>query len=605
MESLPRALFRRDGAWLRFSGYRQTIEAMTADQVGPALESAQRAADAGRWVAGFVSYEAAAAFDLSCHRPLAHLPLVRFDVYDSVENDGGRRTDNSIDSAEELSVELYSPLLSPESYSRAFEILRRHLYEGNSYQVNFTFPLRAGPGAANAPETPDGPGEPGDPERCEALFARLVGENPPPYAAFLDTGRHAVLSLSPELFFDLADGVISSKPMKGTARRSGVEEVDTAAVAYLQTSPKERAENLMIVDMIRNDLGRIATVGSVSVPRLFEIETYPTVFQMTSTVTARTGASVPRIMAALFPCASVTGAPKVRTMEIIRELEAEPRGVYCGALGYLGPGRLARFSVAIRTLLVDRVSGEYRYGVGSGVTWDSTAHGEYEECLVKAAALGRRQPEFALLESVLHHPALGLFLLDLHLDRMGASARALGFPFDRDRARLALTRAAGEHPGPAKLRLLLGHDGMPTVEVQPLGADPLTSDPLGPPVRIRAAICPFVVRSDDPALRHKTTRRELYDRARGTAPDSDEVILVNEEGRPTEGTASNLVIRRGDGRLVTPPVSEGLLPGTFRRYLVDAGLVEEAVIALEELRAAGEIYLVNSVRLWRRVSMVG
>jgi para-aminobenzoate synthetase/4-amino-4-deoxychorismate lyase len=352
----------------------------------------------------------------------------------------------------------------------------------------------------------------------------------------------------------------------------------------------------MIVDMMRNDLGRVAQVGSVAVPRLFEVERYPTLLQMTSTVTAQTRASVTEVLASLFPCASVTGAPKVRTMEIIRELEPQPRGVYTGAIGYIGPGRRARFNVAIRTVLVDRERRQATYGVGGGLVWDSDPGDEYEECLIKARVLTARRPPFQLLESLLWEPASGYFLLEAHLARLADTAVYFNTPLDRAAIEARLRELASTFREATRVRLLVKLDGAYAVEAAPLAREALPQ-----PVRVGLAKAP--VDSSTIWLYHKTTRRELYDAARASRPDCDEVILWNERGELTEGSRTNVVLDLG-GQWVTPPVTSGLLAGAFRGWLLAAGQIRERVLTPADLRAARRIALINSVRKWQAAVLV-
>jgi para-aminobenzoate synthetase/4-amino-4-deoxychorismate lyase len=331
----------------------------------------------------------------------------------------------------------------------------------------------------------------------------------------------------------------------------------------------------------------VAEFGSVRVERLFEAERYETVHQLTSTIRARVGAGLAGLFGALFPCGSVTGAPKVRTMEILAAAEDEPRGVYCGAIGFASPGE-AVFSVAIRTVVVDRAAGRAELGVGSGITWDSDAAAEYRECLDKAAFTRHAPNDFRLLETLLHEPGRGFHLLDGHLRRMAESAAYFGFRFDRAEAVRALHRDPGD--GPRRIRLLLDRAGEITVESAPLDPAPTT---------LRVGIAPEPVDSRDPLLFHKTTRRDAYDRRRASRPDCDDVLLVNERGELTESAIANLVVRL-DGALWTPPLESGLLPGVLRAHLLEHGEIRERVLRPADLGRADAIYLINSVRGWRR-----
>lgn len=352
----------------------------------------------------------------------------------------------------------------------------------------------------------------------------------------------------------------------------------------------------MIVDLLRNDAGRVAVPGTVRVPRMFEVERYDTVHQLTSTVQAATrpGTGLVELFRALFPCGSVTGAPKVRTMEIIRTLERSPRGVYCGAIGVVSPDE-AVFSVAIRTVVVDRARGQAELGVGSGVTWDSDPDDEYRECLAKADFARRALPAFDLLETLRFEPGRGFPLLDGHLRRMEASARRFGFPFDRRVVLQRLHAAVAGADGTLRVRLTLDRRGEPQVGTEPLGATPAV---------VRVALAREAVDSADPLLFHKTTHRQGYDRRRAEHPEADDVVLVNERGEVTESTIANVVVRTG-GRLWTPPLDAGVLPGVLRAELLRRGEVGERALTPADLARADDIWLVSSLRGWRRAMLVG
>jgi para-aminobenzoate synthetase/4-amino-4-deoxychorismate lyase len=380
--------------------------------------------------------------------------------------------------------------------------------------------------------------------------------------------------------------------MKGTRPRGRFPAEDAALAAELRASPKERAENLMIVDLLRNDAGRVAEFGSVRVERLFEAERYETVHQLTSTIRARVRTGLAGLFGALFPCGSVTGAPRVRTMEILAAAEDEPRGVYCGAIGFASPGE-AVFSVAIRTVVVDRAAGRAELGVGSGITWDSDAAAEYRECLDKAAFTHHPPNDFRLLETVLYEPGAGFFLLDGHLSRMAESAAYFGFRFDRVEVLRAL-HASLDANAPLRIRILLERTGAAEVQTAPVTHAHSAA---------RVALAAEPVDSRDPLLFHKTTRREPYDRRRAARPDCNDVLLVNERGELTESTLANLVVRL-DGALWTPPLESGLLPGVLRAHLLARGEIRERVLHPGDLRRTDAIYLINSVRRWRRAEWV-
>jgi para-aminobenzoate synthetase/4-amino-4-deoxychorismate lyase len=431
-----------------------------------------------------------------------------------------------------------------------------------------------------------------------ALYERLCLGQRSAFCAYMDLGDgKTVVSASPELFFRAAGRELELKPMKRTRPRGRWAAEDRALAAELAESPKDRAENLMIVDLLRNDAGRVAEFGSVRVERLYETERYETVHQMTSTIRARLrpDAGLADVFRALFPCGSVTGAPKVRTMEIIRDLEPSPRGVYCGAIGFASPGE-AVFSVGIRTLLLDAAAGTAELGVGGRITWDSDAAAEYRESWSKAAFVRRTQLGFRLLETMLWEPDGGWFLLDGHLERLAASAEYFGYAFDADDAvRRLLDAARAFADGPMRVRLRLDRDGSMEIEATPHA-------PSAEPVRVAIAAEP--VDSHDPLLYHKTTARAEYERRAASWPDADDVLLVNERGELTESTIANLVVRL-DGALWTPPLESGLLPGVLRAHLLAAGEIRERILHPADLVRAEEVWLINSVRKWRRAEILG
>ena len=380
--------------------------------------------------------------------------------------------------------------------------------------------------------------------------------------------------------------------MKGTIGRGRTNSEDRQLSEWLFNSEKNRAENVMIVDMMRNDLGKIARIGSVKVPRLFSLERYPTVWQMTSEVTASTEAPLCDIIKALFPAASVTGAPKPRTMQIISELESEPRRIYTGSIGFIAPNRHSQFNVAIRTVLIDKKLQIAEYGVGGGIVWDSDAAEEYDECLVKAQVLVKRPPEFSLLETMLWTPDDGYFLLEHHLQRLTDSAEYFGFVCDPLQVRSKLEELAKGFNGRQRVRLLVDRKGEITLQHSELAE---TSTLL--PVRLRLAASP--IDSKDTFLYHKTTNRSIYETARGQVLDCDDVVLFNQEGFVTETTIDNIVVQNADGTFVTPPVSSGLLAGTYRAYLLAQGKIAEEAVTIDQLKSATSIAVINSVRGWR------
>jgi para-aminobenzoate synthetase/4-amino-4-deoxychorismate lyase len=525
--------------------------------------------------------------------------------------------------------------LTGTEYTDRVERIKEYIRNGDTYQVNLTQRLHTG-----------FHGE------VRSFFERMIRAQQDHYGAWIKLDDWAIISASPELFFRRDGKKITARPMKGTVSRGLWPDADLERREWLRSSQKNRAENLMIVDMMRNDLGRIAIPGTVQVPQLFEIERYPTLWQMTSTVTCESDRSLSEIMAALFPCASITGAPKRRTMEIIAELETSPRRVYTGTIGVIRPNGDAVFNVAIRTVLVDRRKNRAEFGVGGGVVWDSTANDEAEECVTKARVLTHVEPEFELFETVLWTPDQGFLLLDFHLDRMAKSAEYFGFNFDQEKTQSALepavpcrrhppcftagdcglqhpgttpcpwsrqssavtTRrvfpqgAAGAKPTGIRIRAVLSRSGEVRVETREMETDGLQlarfsgdGSPCRRAVKVRLAEEP--VDSANVFLYHKTTNRNVYDRARQSHPDAEDVLLWNEHGRVTESTIANVVFEM-DGHWYTPPIADGLLAGTYRRMLLESGKAEERSLQVEDITRCDRLFLVNSVRGMREAVLI-
>ena len=564
------------GGWWQFQNAREIIVIESLEKVLPALRQVeQRVNGEGLWAAGFISYEAGPAFDpaIRAHAP-GRWPLLWMGLYPRPQLVQLPMQS----SADAVSAYQWQASVNRQQYDQAIGRVRALIAEGDTYQVNYTLRL-------HAPINED----------PEALFLRMIRANEPKHGAYLDCGKFVICSASPELFFRLDGERITSRPMKGTANRGLTYRHDIDAAQALAASEKNRAENVMIVDMVRNDLSRISRVGSVQVPQLFELERYPTLWQMTSTVTADTGASVCDILQALFPPASITGAPKFRTTEIIAELESTARGVYTGCIGYIAPGRRAQFNVAIRTAVLDRDHGTVEYGVGSGIVWDSRSKSEYEECLLKARIVTNAAPSFSLLETLLWEPADGYFLLEEHMRRLAESADYFGMRCDVALVRRRLEElVVGLPHRQQRVRLLADRDGRIHCE-----ATPLTDSQI--PVRL--AIAPEPVDPANPFLYNKTTHREVYDRARASRANCDDVVLWNERSEVTETSIANIVAEL-DGNKVTPPVESGLLPGVFRDWLLRHGEIMERRIGLDDLRRASRIWVVNSLRKWREATLV-
>ena len=556
------------GRWLLFRHPSKIYAATTLDDVRRGVEAVEKAVASGQWAVGFLTYEASPAFDdaFSVHPP-GKLPLAWWGIFD-----GPEQVFDTLDSENLPPPDLdWRPRITRDAYGKAFGRVREAIAAGETYQVNFTFPLEASftGGAWN-------------------FFLNLCQSQDAPYAAYFDLGPSVVCSASPELFFELEEGHLRTRPMKGTAPRGRSAEEDDTFAVNLAASSKDRAENVMIVDMMRNDLGRVARPGTVRVEELFTVETYPTVHQLTSTVVAETEASFGEVLAALYPCASITGAPKVSTMGIIHRLEAEPRGIYTGAVALLSPRR-AQLSVAIRTATIDRVRGVARYGVGGGIVWDSEVAAEYEECRTKARVL-RTVPPFALLETLLWRKRSGYFLLDRHIQRMLASARYFGYSLRPEAVRAKLHELASSfRESRQRVRLEAHRDGRLQVTHEPW--------PCSGRSRWRVTLDDRPTDTNDPFLFHKTTHRRIYDEAFERRGAADEVVLFNERGELTEATRANLVLQI-DGEWLTPALHCGLLAGTYRAVLLARGRVREAVLPVEMFEQAAKVFLVNSLRGW-------
>jgi para-aminobenzoate synthetase/4-amino-4-deoxychorismate lyase len=536
--------------------------------VRAALAEVEAEARRGRWAAGFVSYEAAPGLDAALPVRRGSGPLVWFGIHDApVDADAPSAVARAAARVEDL-----SPEMTRAEHCARVGAVRDALGRGDAYQVNLTFRMR-GRFA-------------GDPF---ALYERLRRAQGDGYTGCMVLESRAIVSASPELFFARRGGRVTVRPMKGTARRGRDLAEDDRSAAALAASPKQRAENVMIVDLLRNDLGRVARIGAVRVAELFTVERYRTVLQLTSTVEARLAPAVglAEIFGALFPCGSVTGAPKVAAMGIIAALERSPRGPYCGAIGVVAPGGDAVFNVGIRTLDLDLDRGAATYGTGGGITWGSDAEREWDEAMAKAAVLSEPAEDFELLET-LRLSTGGFARLERHLARLVASARYFGIPLDLGEVRSALEAESRRAPVEgARVRLLVGSDGRPRTE-----AARLPPAPTGP---LPVALARARVDRGDRLLFHKTTRREAYDVRRAERPDAFDVVLQNGEGELTELTIGNLVAEI-DGERLTPPLDAGLLPGTMRGELLERGEAREAVLRPADLARASRLWLVNSVR---------
>lgn len=578
-----------------YSMHVGTLVCRSLDQLPAMLRQMQQALQQGQFAVSLFSYELGAAMHgIAPHAaPSGAMtpPLAEILLFDRCEKLSAEQVSAWLaqyESPSPAGIANVHPDIAEAAFDSALARIHDYIAAGDTYQVNYTYRLRF-----------DAYGS------AHALYRRLRERQPVPYGALiaLPDGR-AVLSLSPELFVRHDAGLLTVRPMKGTAAASGDAQHDAAATLALAADPKNRAENLMIVDLLRNDLGRIAEVGSVVVDKLFEVQRYSSVLQMTSTVHAqlRDGIALPEIFEALYPCGSITGAPKHRTMQIIRELEANPRGIYTGALGWFDPPQPTQavgnfcLSVPIRSLHLqaqdERQIRRGEMGVGAGIVHDSVAVAEYEECRIKAGFLIDMPAEFELFETIHATRADGCRYLDRHLRRLQSSAKYFGFAFDEDKIRAALHDACAQfsEATPYRLRLALHADGECVIQTAALSA-------ITGPVKILLAKTP--TDAGDIFLRHKTTIRSSYDAAWSAAEQQGafDQLFCNREGQLTEGGRSTVFIKLA-GHWYTPPLSVGVLPGVMRAVLLEDTVwnAEEKVLTLSDLRKADEIMVCNALR---------
>ncbi|MCK5851593.1 chorismate-binding protein, partial [bacterium] len=576
----------------------------------PLIQKVDDAAKNGKWAVLMLSYEAAPAFDpaFTCHKK-SDFPLACAFIFDKCSP-----APDNILPGNSFTALNWNPLIPQNDYNSSIEKIQKYIAAGDTYQVNYTFPL-----------------EGSYTENTIDWYYNLCMAQRAPYCCYINFDDFSVLSISPELFFQRKGNKIITKPMKGTAKRGRWNAEDIEILDKLQNSKKNRAENLMIVDLLRNDLGRIAKTGSVKTLSLFDIEKYDTVFQMTSTIEAECDkkTSLNEILKALFPCGSITGAPKIRTMEIINEVEKHPRGIYTGAIGYIKPGGDCIFNVPIRTITIKKeiplahsrckindsglnsvrtgmshfktrpaaprhpslegILGGFRnatFNVGGGIVIDSTYENEYEECLTKSSFLSSEVPDFKLLESLLIEDG-EIFLYEEHLKRIKSSAEYFDYIFDEKTFGQTIKDISKTHSiGKFKIRILSDRNGNIECEVKPI-------QNLIFPRKIKFADKP--IDSSNKFLFHKTTNRKVYNNLLSSSAECDDVILWNEKDEITETTICNIVVEI-NGEKFTPPIKCGLLGGTFRDKLISTGEIKEKIIKKDELLSAEKIYLINSVR---------
>ncbi len=574
------------GSWMVYADPVEVLSTTNPAQVLQVMAQVEQRVEAENLTAvGFVTYEAASGFDpaLDTH-PAAELPLVCFGLFHS-----GQAVAAPQVSATELG-QLWRCTESAASYRQAIERIRELIAAGSVYQINHTTRLQ------------------GVVSDSDQLFAAVA--KGAPHGAYLQGDSHTIVSASPECFFSLDGERIYSQPMKGTVAREGDREKDQAQADWLVNSAKNRAENLMITDMVRNDLGRIAQPGSVAVSQLFALEQYPTVWQLTSRIQAQTCASVSEIFQQLFPAASISGAPKRAAMAHIQQLENTPREIYTGAIGYIAPNRRAHFNIAIRTAWINNVTGVARYGAGGGVVWDSKPQEEHEELLSKTRILQQvvTAEDFELFETLAWNPRQGPKHLPQHLARMASSARQFGIPVGSDSTLMAKAQeaiqCAAAAPASApdqryRLRITMDVTGQCRAQLTPA---PTASD--APQV---VALAAQPVHAQNPTLKHKTNQRQVYLQARaqvqGDHGEQVEPVLMNQRNEVTETDIANLVYFL-EGQQYTPPATSGLLPGILRQRLLDEGQIQERVLLTEELSEVDELYLINDLRGWRKAKLL-
>ncbi len=573
---------------------RKIISTFKLDEVSRCFSRLNQALKEGFYAAGFLSYEAGEAFEDRLNaRRVFDFPLLWFGVYEEPLIYNHRR--EGFENGPHKSQALVKKILSAKSYKQDYSLkniranisqnaylkaiarIKELIARGLTYQVNYTFKLKFSFSGSSA-----------------ALYLDLRDKQGVSYSAYIRSGRYSVLSFSPELFFRKGANKICARPMKGTAARGRNPEEDLLISRQLKACPKNKSENLMIVDLLRNDLGRVSTTGSVRVPRLFNVERYKTLFQMTSDIESRLKRRyLPfDIFTQIFPSGSVTGAPKIKTMEIIRRLEKEPRNLYTGSIGFFSPQKRGTFNVAIRTLLIDNKTKAAEMGVGSGIVYDSDAAGEYAECRLKADFLVKKPQQFELIETMLWQPARGFSLLRQHLRRLENSAKHFDFVYKGKDILAQLARIEKRFKQKThRVRLLLDKKG--NIKLEAFLLKPAAAKQPG------VYLCAKRTDSRNPFLYHKSTNRKIYNREykRCRRLGFYDVIFANEKGEITEGAISNIFIRK-NGTFYTPPVACGLLDGVYRRsmFSVHKKAVKERILFKKDLLQAEEIYLCNSVR---------
>ena len=555
--------FRALGERYTFTQPIKELKTRDLSEVADLLAQVESYQEQGYYVVGYVSYEAAPAFEekLAVHKaPLLAEYLLYFTVHDRVETSSIPLTYDDIDLSSK-----WQEVTSAEDYEKAIAQIHHHLRQGDTYQVNYTVQLKQDLNA-----------NPFD------IYNRMVVEQEAGYNAYIEHDEMAVISMSPELFFEQNDRELTTRPMKGTTQRGGTDDEDLKEAAWLEQDPKNRSENMMIVDLLRNDMNRISEVGSEHVERLCQVEQYSTVWQMTSTIKSqlRPDVDLVAVFRSLFPCGSITGAPKIATMEIIKNLEPQPRGVYCGTIGILLPNGRRIFNVAIRTIQLHQ--GKAIYGVGGGITWDSTWESEYREVHQKAAVLYRKQARFQLITTG-KISQKSLLFEEQHLERMTKASRYFAFPFDSEYFRQKIEEECQACASYQDYRLRISLSKSGEIELSRQILTPLS------PSFCKAKLCLQETDLNQAFTYFKTTNRPHL------SLGEQEIIYHNATGELLETSIGNLVLKI-NGKLYTPPTSLGILPGIYRQHLLERGLVDEKVLTLKDLAQAEAIYGCNAVR---------
>ncbi|MDD5759877.1 MAG: aminodeoxychorismate synthase component I [Desulfobulbaceae bacterium] len=565
------------------------------------FDAAQHYLNQGYFLAGWLAYEFGYALEKSLApllNSLGDMPLAHLGIYQDpiiIAHNSPLQDSRALPFSKPAKrpfppyqIKNLVPNLSADEYLSTLKRIKSYIEAGDTYQVNYTLKLLF-----------DFTGSP------EALYKNLRGNQPVSYGAYLGFDDQRILSFSPELFFRKTGNHCQVRPMKGTMRRGRTLQEDKKFAAALHDDPKNRSENVMIVDLLRNDLGRLSSMGQVKTSSMFTVETYATLHQMTSTITGKTSGETALIelFKALFPCGSVTGAPKIRTMQIIHELEHQTRGVYTGAIGYIAPTGDAVFNVPIRTIVLNSNRGEM--GIGSGIVHDSNPEAEWQECLLKGKFLSNPRPDFQLIETILWRQDTGFWLLDLHLARLVSSANYYDYPLSPEALTQQLKEITANSAATAlRIRVLLHQDGALDISATPCPRPTLLELPTLAAATAKGTLPKITIspQSTDaswPFLYHKSTIRDLYNSERQQALERGyfEVIFTNEKGEITEGSITNIIIRQGK-RLFTPPLDCGLLPGVCREHFLKLhpNLLHEKILSPTELLSADAIYLINSVR---------